>query len=159
MKPLQPAGLASFLAAGAVLGLTAAQLATGLGYSFPLSPWSMILMLPLIGVAIYLATLPIYRYRKSLEKWESGPRPSRPNPFFAFRALVMSRAIALTAALFAGWYLGGLIWLVSFSIAPTGLTTPTVFGAVGSLVMLGGGLAGEYNCRAPRGPNEEAEGR
>jgi hypothetical protein len=53
--------------------------------------------------------------------------------------------------------LGGLIWLVSFSIAPTGLTTPTVFGAIGSLVMLGGGLAGEYNCRAPRGPNEEAE--
>jgi hypothetical protein len=142
MKPLQPAGLASFLAAGAVLGLTAAQLATGLGYSFPLSPWSMILMLPLIGVAIYLATLPIYRYRKSLEKWESGPRPSRPNPFFAFRALVISRAIALTAALFAGWYLGGLIWLVSFSIAPSGLTTPTVFGAVGSLVMLGGGLGG-----------------
>jgi hypothetical protein len=117
----------------------------------------MILMLPLIGVAIYLATLPIYRYRKSLEKWESGPRPSRPNPFFAFRALVVSRAIALTAALFAGWYLGGLIWLVSFSIAPTGLTIPTVFGAIGSLVMLGGGLAGEYNCRAPRGPNEEAE--
>ena len=157
MKPLQPVVLASFLAAGAVLGLTAAQLATGLGYSFPLSPWSMILMLPLIGVAIYLATLPIYRYRKSLEKWESGPRPSRPNPFFAFRALVISRAIALTAALFAGWYLGGLIWLVSFSIAPSGLTTPTVFGAIGSLVMLGGGLAGEYNCRAPRGPNEEAE--
>ena len=157
MKPLQPVGLASFLAAGAVLGLTAAQLATGLGYSFPLSPWSMILMLPLIWVAIYLATLPIYRYRKSLEKWESGPRPSRPNPFFAFRALVISRAIALTAALFAGWYLGGLIWLVSFSIAPSGLTTPTVFGAIGSLVMLGGGLAGEYNCRAPRGPNEEAE--
>ena len=157
MRPLQPAGLASFLAAGAVLGLSGAQLATGLGYSFPLSPWSMILMLPLIGVAIYLATLPIYRYRKSLEKWESGPRPSRPNPFFAFRALVVSRAIALTAALFAGWYLGGLIWLVSFSVAPTGLTTPTVFGAIGSLVMLGGGLAGEYNCRAPRGPNEEAE--
>ena len=157
MKPLQPVGLASFLTAGAVLGLTAAQLATGLGYSFPLSPWSMILMLPLIGVAIYLATLPIFRYRKSLEKWESGPRPSRPNPFFAFRALVVSRAIALTAALFAGWYLGGLIWLVIFSIAPSGLTTPTVFGAIGSLVMLGGGLAGEYNCRAPRGPNEEAE--
>ena len=35
MRPLQPAGLASFLAAGAVLGLSAAQLATGLGYSFP----------------------------------------------------------------------------------------------------------------------------
>jgi hypothetical protein len=87
MKPLQPAGLASFLAAGAVLGLTAAQLATGLGYSFPLSPWSMILMLPLIGVAIYLATLPIYRYRKSLEKWESGPRPSRPNPFFRIQGI------------------------------------------------------------------------
>ncbi len=157
MRPLQPAGLASFLAAGAVLGLSGAQLATGLGYSFPLSPWSMILMLPLIGVAIYLATLPIYRYRKSLEKWESGPRPSRPNPFFAFRALVVSRAIALTAAVGAGWYVGGRVWRVSFSVAPAGLTTPTVFGAVGSLVMLGGGLAGEYNCRAPRGPNEEAE--
>ena len=157
MRPLQPVGLASFLAAGAVLGLSAAQLSTGLGYSFPLTPWTMILMLPLIGVAIYLATLPIYKYRKNLEKWESGARPSRPNPFFAFRALVVSRAIALTAALLAGWYLGSLVWLLSFSIAPSALTTPTVFGAIGSLVMLGGGLAGEYNCRAPRGPNEEAE--
>lgn len=157
MRQLSPGGLASFLLVGLVLGLSSAQLASGLGYSFPLSPWTMILMLPLIGIAIYLITLPIFRYRKKLEQYESGPRPSRPNPFYAFRALVVSRAIALTAALFAGWHLGALIWLVSFSVAPSALTTPTLFGVLGSLVMLGGGLAGEYNCRAPRGPNEEAE--
>jgi hypothetical protein len=156
MRPT-PQNLLAFLAAGAVFGLSLSQLATGFGYAFPVSPWSMVLMLPLIGAATYLASWPIYRYRKRLEQHPEGPRPARPNPFYAFRVLIVSRAVALTGALFAGWHLGSLIWLLSFSVAPTALVLPMLFGLIGSVAMLGGGILGEFNCRAPKDPGEGAE--
>lgn len=157
MKQLRHSYLFIFLGVGAIAGLSSAQLATGFGQSFPVSPLSLLIVLPVIAVAIYLATLPIYRYRKKSEKPDSSRRPARPNPFFAYRVLIVSRAVALTGALFSGWHLGQLLWLLSFSVAPSGLVTPTLFGLVGSLSMLGGGLIGEFNCRAPREPGEGTE--
>ena len=157
MRSLGPSQLLAFLASGAILGLSAAQLTTGFGLSFPVSPLSMIITLPIIGVAIFLASLPIARYRKQLEKYTEGPRPQRPNPFYAVRVLVISRATSLAGALFAGWHLGALVWLFSFSVAPAALVSSTGFGLAGSLVMLGGGMVAEQNCRAPRDPGEGAE--
>lgn len=157
MKNLPPTFLLMFLAVGLVAGLSTSQLATSFGYSFLVSPGSMLIVLPVISVAIYLASLPIFRYRKKAEKYDSGPRPNRPNPFYAFRVLLVARAVALTGSLFAGWHLGQLLWLISFSVAPTPLVLPTVLGLLGSASMLGGGLLGEYNCRAPRDPGEGTE--
>lgn len=157
MKNLPPSQLLLFLVAGLVAGLSSSQLATSFGYSFLVSPTSMLIVLPVIAIGIYLASYPIFRYRKQAEKYESGPRPNRPNPFFAFRVLLIARAVALTGSLFAGWHLGQLLWLISFSVAPSGLVLPTVLGLLGSASMLGGGLLGEYNCRAPRDPGEGTE--
>lgn len=157
MKNLPPTFLLMFLAVGLVAGLSTSQLATSFGYSFLVSPGSMLIVLPVISVAIYLPSLPIFRYRKKAEKYDSGPRPNRPNPFYAFRVLLVARAVALTGSLFAGWHLGQLLWLISFSVAPTPLVLPTVLGLLGSASMLGGGLLGEYNCRAPRDPGEGTE--
>lgn len=157
MKSLQPNQLGVFLAVGLILGLSLVQLLTGSGMAFPQSPWSMILILPLIGISVYLASLPIARYRKKLESYIEGPRPQRPNPFFAFRLLLIARATALTAALFAGWHLGAMLWLVSFSVAPAALTTPTALGIIGSIAMLIGGYLAEQNCKTPKDPGEEAK--
>jgi hypothetical protein len=157
MKNLPPTQLMMFLAVGLVAGLSSSQLATSFGYSFLVSPASLLIALPVIAIGIYLASYPIYRYRKKAEKYESGPRPTRPNPFFAFRVLLVARAVALTGSLFAGYHLGQLLWLISFSVAPGGLVLPTVLGLLGSASMLGGGLLGEYNCRAPRDPGEGTE--
>lgn len=156
MKALQPSQLLAFLAVGIILGLTAAQLASGFGMAFPQSPWSLIITLPLIGIATLLASVPIARYRKKLEKYTEGPRPARPNPFYAFRVLVIARATSLTAALFAGWHLGGLLWLFSFSVAPSALVLSSGLGAAASLVMLGCAWIAEHNCKAPTDPGEEA---
>ena len=157
MKNLPPTQLIMFMAVGLVSGLSSSQLATSFGYSFLVSPASLLIVLPVIAIGIYLASYPIYRYRKKAEKYETGPRPTRPNPFFAFRVLLVARAVALTGSLFAGWHLGQLLWLISFSVAPAGLVLPTVLGLLGSASMLGGGLLGEYNCRAPRDPGEGTE--
>jgi hypothetical protein len=157
MKNLPPTQLMMFLAVGLVAGLSSSQLATSFGYSFLVSPASLLIVLPVIAIGIYLASYPIYRYRKKAEKYESGPRPTRPNPFFAFRVLLVARAVALTGSLFAGWHAGQFLWLISFSVAPAGLVLPTVLGLLGSASMLSGGLLGEYNCRAPRDPGEGTE--
>lgn len=157
MKSLPPAQLAVFLAIGLVLGLSAVQLLSGVGYPFPVSPWSMIITLPLIGIGVWLASIPIARYRKKLEQYQDGPRPSRPNPFYAFRVLVIARATSLAASLFAGWHLGALIWLVSFSVAPAALTQPTLFAVAGAIMMLAGGIVAEQNCKTPKDPGEEAK--
>lgn len=157
MKSLPPSQLAVFLTIGLVLGLSGVQLLSGFGYPFPVSPWSMIITLPLIGIGVWLASLPIARYRTKLEQYSEGPRPSRPNPFYAFRVLVIARATSLAGALFVGWHLGAVIWLVSFSVAPAALTQPTLFAVAGAIVMLAGGLIAEQNCKTPKDPGEEAK--
>jgi hypothetical protein len=107
------------------------------------------------GLAIYLLTLPISGYRAKVEKLVS-PAPKRPNPFYAFRLLVLARAVMLTGAGFLGWHLGQLVWLVSFSVAPIGLVAPTLFGLGGSGLMLLGGILAELNCRLPKDPDGES---
>ncbi len=156
MKTLQPNQLLAFLAIGMIGGLSAAQLATGFGLAFPQSPWTLILTLPAIGIAVLIASLPIARYRRQLTKVEEGKRAARPNPFYAFRVLIVARATALTAALFAGWYLGGLIWLFGFSVAPAALVTSSGIGLLAAGLMLGCAVAAEHNCKAPSDPGEEA---
>jgi sterol desaturase/sphingolipid hydroxylase (fatty acid hydroxylase superfamily) len=143
-----------WLVIGVALGFSASELSEGLGFSYPLSPNSLLIMLPLIGISIYFLTLPIFLYRRALEKRPTTPR-ERPNPFYAVRVLVLSRAIILTAAGFFGWHLGGLIWLSVFSISPEQLVTPTVLGLAGSFLMLAAGYLGEFNCRAPKSKDEE----
>ena len=138
------------------LSINVVQLLAGFGQSFPQSPLSLIVTMPLIGLAVVLATLPIYRYRKAVEEYRSGPRPERPNPFYALRALVLSRATALAGTIFAGWHFGALIWLVVFSVAPAGPVSVTNIAVVSSIAMLVGGLVGQNNCKAPRDGGEEA---
>ena len=112
--------------------------------------------MPLIGLAVVIATWPIYRYRKAVEGHTSGPRPERPNHFFALRALVLSRATALAGAMFVGWHVGALIWLVVFSVAPAGPVLITSIAVLSSIAMLVSGLVGQNNCKAPRDGGEEA---
>lgn len=138
------------------LAVNIVQLLAGFGQSFPQSPTSLLITMPLIGIAVVIATWPIYRYRKAVEGYQSGPRPARPNPFYALRALVLARATALAGTVFLGWHIGALVWLVVFSVAPQGPVLVTSFGVFSALAMLIGGLVGQQNCRTPKsGGGEE----
>ena len=133
------------------LAINITQLFAGFGQAFPQSPLSLLLTMPLIGIAVVLAALPIYRYRRAVENYTDGPRPARPNPFYALRVLLLSRATALAGMVFVGWHLGALLWLTVFSVAPQGPVQLTSLGILSSLVMLAGGLIGQQFCRAPKG--------
>ena len=156
MKPISYRVFFGTTLGSVFMSINVVQLLAGFGQSFPQSPLTLIVTMPLIGLAVVIATWPIYRYRKAVEGHSSGPRPERPNPFYALRALVLSRATALAGAMFVGWHFGALIWLVVFSVAPAGPLLITSIAVVSSIAMLVSGLVGQNNCKAPRDGGEEA---
>jgi len=140
--------LASF-----VLGVSVTQLAIGFGLPFPVMPISLGPSLVLIGVAIYLSSLPVASYLRAREK---GKSVLPPNPFYATRVVIFAKAGALTASGFLGWHLGQLIWGLS-----TGVVAELI---IGTLLLLGGSSAialvgsvlAERNCRISDSGGEEA---
>ena len=140
---------AGFSVVGLVLGLIAAQLSAGFGYAFPTSPTSLPISLLVLAIANYLFSFPIYRNRKQLGRYKEGIRPERPNPFYAVRVLILARASVLAGALFAGWHVGVIIWLVSFSVAPENLMLTSSFGLVAAVALTIGGLVSQWNCKTP----------
>lgn len=158
MKPLSYRVFFGTTLVMVLLSINIVQLFAGFGQSYPQSPLSLIITMPLIGLAVVIATLPIYRYRKAVEQYASGPRPERPSPFYAVRALVLSRATALAGTIFVGWHLGALIWLVVFSVAPIGPVTLTSIALISSILMLVAGLIGQNNCKAPQDPTDGVGG-
>jgi hypothetical protein len=140
---------AGFSVVGLVLGLIAAQLSAGCGYAVPTSPTSLPISLLVLAIANYLFSFPIYRYRKQLGRYKEGIRPERPNPFYAVRVLILARASVLAGALFAGWHVGVIIWLVSFSVAPENLMLTSSFGLVAAVALTIGGLVSQWNCKTP----------
>ncbi|HEY7854272.1 MAG TPA: DUF3180 domain-containing protein [Aquiluna sp.] len=155
MKPISYRVFFGTALISVLLSINIVQLFAGFGQSYPQSPITLIVTMPVIGIAVVLATLPIRRYRNAVENYSSGPRPERPDPFYALRALVLSRATALAGTIFVGWHLGALIWLVVFSVAPIGPVTLTSIALLGSIAMLAGGLIGQSNCKAPRDSDGE----
>ena len=140
---------------GVIAGTVSSRLSTGFGFAFPATDVFLATSLIAIGLAIYGATFPIFRYRNQVEKAQFQ-NAKRPDALLSFRLLVLSRAVLITGLGFVGWHIGQLIWLWSFSIAPTGLVAPTIVGAVASLLMYLGGLGGQYNCRLPKDPDGES---
>lgn len=147
--------LAAWFVIGVLAGALVSQLTAGFGLAFATTDAFLATSLVVIGLGIYGATYPIFRYRNQVEKASSN-RIKRPDALLSFRLLVLSRAVMLTGLGFVGWHIGQLIWLWIFSIAPTGLVAPTIVGAVASMLMYLGGLGAEYNCRLPKDPDGES---
>lgn len=147
--------LAAWFAIGVIAGAIVSQLTAGFGLAFAATDSFLATSLVVIGLGIYGATFPIFRYRNQVEKAQAQ-RVKRPDALLSFRLLVLSRAVMITGLGFVGWHIGQLIWLWFFSIAPTGLVAPTIVGAAASLLMYLGGLGAEYNCRLPKDPDGES---
>ena len=127
-------------------GFATSQLLVGSGYPFPASPWTLLVSIPVIGLAVLIFSLPIRRYTRSLAKSERAKRPSN---HYSYRVLLLARAGQLTAAGFLGWHLGALIWAGMF--APIAeLQASGWLGTAGSTLMLLSCYLAEWNCRAPK---------
>ena len=156
MKTSGLGGALGFLLVGIVAGVAAAQLTAGFGFAFPASPTTLPVSLIVIGLAVLIASIPIYRYRKQIESYKSGVRPARPNPFYAVRVMLIARASIFTGALFAGWHLGLVLWLVIFTAMLQSLILTEGLSLIAAVLLVVAGYFARRNCKTPQDLDGEA---
>ena len=143
LKPISLLNLLAWLISATTAGYLLPQLSIGSGGSIPISPWNIIVTLPLIGIVLVLMAIPMFKYRAALREIrkqsakvsaQSLQRPKRLNPFYAVRLVLLAKSIAISGAIFSGWHLG-VVWLqLTQPIVPTS-TFQNALGLIGAIVM------------------------
>lgn len=119
------------------------------GGAIPISPWNIIVTLPLIGIILLVMAIPMFKYRAALNarvKDSTKPRPMPMNPFYAVRLVLLAKAISISGAIFSGWHIG-VVWLQLTSPVITAATMQNVLALVGSLLMTICAIIVERICR------------
>lgn len=152
MKQTKIMNLVAWLVSATTAGYLLPQIAINTGGSIPISPWNIIITLPLIGLVLVAMAIPMFRYRKaltqqSLQKANNlASRPKRLNPFYAVRLVLLAKSISISGSIFTGWHLG-LVWLqVTAPVIPTS-TLQNVLALIGAIFMTICALIVEKICR------------
>ncbi|MEN9753482.1 MAG: hypothetical protein RL670_1173 [Actinomycetota bacterium] len=144
--------LVAVAAAVAVVVAIGMRIAVSAGLAIPELPKSLLVTLPSIAIVLGALGIPMFRYHKGLRdllEKKTQVRPKRPDPFYAVRVLLLSKAAAISGALFTG---------VSLGLIATQLTAPVlvwssigfnIVGAAGALLMVIVALLVERACRLP----------
>lgn len=125
------------------------KLVVSTGGAIPISPWNIIVTLPLIGIILLLMAIPMFKYRAATNarvKDSNKQRPMPLNPFYAVRLVLLAKAISISGAIFSGWHIG-VVWLQLTSPVITAATMQNVFALIGSLVMTVCAIIVERVCR------------
>jgi hypothetical protein len=121
-------------------------------------PW-----LPIV-ISVALAVLEGSLAINTRARIERKPGREPVDPLAVARFVVLAKASSLTGALFSGFYLGLLGWLLVEqarlgSTDARGSDLPTAAaGVVGSLALVAAALWLERSCRVPKGPDDEPDG-
>lgn len=149
MKPTKVINLFAYAIPAATSGYLLPQFVVNSGGAIPISPLNIIITLPLIGILLVLFAIPIFKYRRAMlarAKDSKKPRPAPLNPFYAVRVLLLSKAIAISGAIFVGWH-AGVLWLqLSSPVIPTS-TVQNALALIGSVVMTVCAVVVERVCR------------
>jgi len=141
---------ASLIVLLAVLGgaagwfLEVARVASGNLVIVP--PYTLALVLALIGVIIVIYAVPVWRV-------VNGTAKKPVDPFYATRVVLLAKASSLTGALVGGAVAGILVFLLSRSVIVGSSVAMAAFTTLGGVVLLAGGLIAEKMCTLP--PDDE----
>lgn len=145
--------LVSVIVAGATFFLTQALVVRGFAVS--LSPTNLIVTLFSISILLLVLSIPIWRYRNLLKQGKA--RPKRVDPFYAVRILLLSKAVAISGSLFAGWHIGIVIYQLTAPVVISGAVARNFVGLVASIVMVIAGIYTESLCRLPEDDADDTE--
>ena len=151
MKPTKIMTLVGWAVSATTAGYLLPKLLVNSGGAIPISPWNIIITLPLIGIVLIVVAIPMFKYRKALisrAKDAAKPRPMPMNPFFAVRLVLLAKAISISGAIFSGWHLG-VVWLQLTSPVVPSSTLQNVLGLIGALLMTICAIIVERICRIP----------
>jgi hypothetical protein len=149
MKQTQIMTLVAWAISATTAGYLLPQILINNGGSIPISPWSIVITLPLIAIALVVMAIPIYRYRRAIleiAKTKSLTRPKRLNPFYAVRVLLLAKSIAISGSIFTGWHLG-VVWLQVTSPLIPSSTLQNALALIGSFLMTAIALIVERICK------------
>ncbi|PCN48939.1 hypothetical protein Csp2054_05075 [Curtobacterium sp. 'Ferrero'] len=151
MKPTRASVLVSVALVTAVAGFAvdavlASRSAPTLLLSVPLG-----LTLAFIGIAVVLMARPVRRHARD------GAGRARPvDPMYATRVVVLAKASSIGGALFGGFAIGLLVYLLSRSATPSlGSTVPNAVALAGAVVLTVCALVAERMCVAPPSDDDE----
>lgn len=151
MKPTKVMTLIGWAVSATTAGYLLPKLLVNSGGSIPISPWNIIITLPLIGIVLVLMAIPMFKYRRALlarAKDAAKPRPMPINPFFAVRIVLLAKAISISGAIFSGWHIG-VVWLQLTSPVVPSSTVQNAIALIGAVVMTGCAIIVERICRIP----------
>lgn len=149
MKQTRIMTLVAWAISATTAGYLLPQILINNGGSIPISPWSIVITLPLIAIALVVMAIPIYRYRRAIleiAKTKSLTRPKRLNPFYAVRVLLLAKSIAISGSIFTGWHLG-VVWLQVTSPVIPSSTLQNALALIGSFLMTAIALIVERICK------------
>ena len=148
-----PTRISTLVVAGLAAAAVAWLLISSLYYSgIPRLPW-----LPVVTLA-GLAVLEAYAAINTRARIERKPGREPVNPLVVARFVVLAKASALAAAIFAGFYAGLGGWLfVETTRAALDDRPAAGGGLLASLALVGAALWLERSCRVPERPDDERE--
>ena len=149
MKPTKFMTLVGWAVSATTAGYLLPKLVVNNGGAVPISPWNIIVTLPLIGIILLAMAIPMLKYRAAISarsKDSKKPRPMPLNPFYAVRLVLLAKAISISGAIFSGWHIG-VVWLQLTSPVITEATMQNVLALIGALVMTVCAIIVERVCR------------
>lgn len=149
MKPISPLMIALVAIALAVVGFSYSTWAVNNGLEVPISGATLALSTALIAVILIGLAVPIWKYKKNLIKAATPNRLLPVNPFYAFRVLLISKAAAITGALFIGWHAGVLLKQFTAPVVVAEATTLNITALMAALLLLVVGFVVEQVCKLP----------
>ncbi|MEU8084224.1 DUF3180 domain-containing protein [Micromonospora sp. NPDC049101] len=148
-----PTRISTLVVAALAAAAVAWLLISSLYYSgIPRLPW-----LPVVTLA-GLAVLEAYAAINTRGRIERKPGRDAVNPLLVARFVVLAKASALAAAIFAGFYAGLAGWLFMETTRAALDDRPAAGGGLlASLALVGAALWLERSCRVPERPDDERE--
>jgi flagellin-like protein len=164
MKQTSIGTLLTNLAVTGILSWGASIWLVRVGLPLPVSQTGLIGSLVVIAIVLVLVALPIFRYRAAIRAAIEKPTEKRPpikrvDPFFAFRVALLSKASAISGAVFAGCHIGVLVAVLSSPQVVSGSVWREAAGLVGSLALAASGMVVERACKVPPDSGAGAEGK
>ena len=150
MKPISPIILVLWAIAAVVISFGYSTFAVNNGLEIPITGISLSISTALIAVILLALAVPIWKYKINLIKLATSTNRLLPvNPFYAVRVLLLSKAAAITSAIFIGWHAGVLVKQFTAPVVVTDATTPNITALVAASLLLIVGFVVEQICKLP----------
>lgn len=143
--------IALWAVVSAVIGFGFSLWAVNNGLEVPISTPTLGVSISVIAIVLLVMVVPIWKYKRNLIKVATTTQSKLlpVNPFYAVRVLLLSKAAAITSAIFLGWHAGVLVKQFTAPVVVPEATTLNISAAIASVFLLVVAFMVEQICKLP----------